>query len=272
MTKKPELKPIQKELLRLFKDLSKLLEKNNISYLASGGTMLGSIREKGFIPWDDDMDLRMTRPEYDKLINYARKHNNMIGIFEVKCIELGNSLLPFCKIFDKRYKLNAKGVEGDEDYLFIDIFPIDGTPGSKEDREKFFKDIYKKRKKVGVSRLTFSGINITTKKKYLLPIKYLLKVYTLIRGQERIVKEYVDFCKKYNYNNSDLVCDTVWGDMEKELIEKDALKPIKKTFEDTEINIMVAYDRYLTNVYGDYMTRPKEGQYENHDIEIIKVK
>jgi len=73
---KKELKPIQKELLRFFKELIPLLEENKIDYFACGGTMIGAVREKGFIPWDDDIDLFMTRPNYDKLMEVARKNNN----------------------------------------------------------------------------------------------------------------------------------------------------------------------------------------------------
>jgi len=269
-----ELKPIQKELLRFFKELIPLLEENKIDYFACGGTMIGAVREKGFIPWDDDIDLFMTRPNYDKLMEVARKNNNKIGTFDVACGELGNSLLPFCKIFDKRYALNAKGVEGDEDYLFLDIFPLDAVPDNKEEQEEFFKEILKKRKYVGVGRIKYSYLWTITKNKLIFLPKVLMKLYVSIRGPHKVLDDYISFCKKYNddYKKVKNVSSTIWGKGTKENLEKSETKTVLMPFEDTKIKVPTGYDRYLTSLFGDYMTPPAQTNQESHDIEIIKVK
>ena len=171
-----ELKPIQKELLRFLKEVLPLFSKNGIEYFACGGTMIGAVREKGFIPWDDDIDLFMTRPNYDKLMEIAKKNGGKLGEFDVACGELGNSLLPFCKIFDKRYPLNAKGVEGDEDYLFLDIFPLDAVPDDDNERKEYLNEIQRKRKTVAISRLTYKGLFDVTKNKIIFPCKSCHKI------------------------------------------------------------------------------------------------
>lgn len=272
MTKK--LRPIQKELLRFIKELIPILEKNKIDYFACGGTMIGAVREKGFIEWDDDIDLFMTRPNYDKLLDLARKNNGKLGSFDVACGELENSLLPFCKIFDKRYMLNDKGVEGDEDYLFIDIFPLDAVPEDINEEEAYFKEILKKRKLVGVGRIKYGYLFTITKNKLAVLPKMLLKVYVDIKGPKKVLKEYLDLCKKYNkdYEKTNLLSSTVWGKGTKENITKDDTKTIKMPFEDIEIKVPKGYDTYLTSLFGDYMTPPKAQNRESHDIEIIKVK
>jgi lipopolysaccharide cholinephosphotransferase len=269
--KKDNLKPIQKELLRLLKEVTPLLEENKIEYFACGGTMIGAVREKGFIPWDDDIDFFMTRKNYDKLIEVAKKNNGKLGEFDVACGELENSLLPFCKIFDKRYKLNAKGVEGDEDYLFIDIFPFDTIPEDLDERHTFYKGIEKRRRLVGISRLTFSGLNIETKNKLTLPVKYLLKIYTSIRGPKKLLKNYLDFCKKYNGTKNRYAWDITWGKLvDTNINVKDITPLLDMPFEDTKIKVMNNYDEYLTAVFGDYMTPPEAKDRETHGIEIVK--
>jgi lipopolysaccharide cholinephosphotransferase len=271
---KKKLSPIQVELLRLFKEIRDLLEKNKIEYFACGGTLIGAVREKGFIPWDDDIDLFMTRPNYDKLLKLARKNNGKIGKFDVACSELDNSLLPFCKIFDKRYALNDKGVEGDENYLFIDIFPLDAIPEDRAEQAEYFAKIFKMRKLAGVSRIKYSYLwHITENKALFLP-KVILKTYVNLRGPKIYLRKYIELCKKYNqnYKRAKFVSSNVWGKGVIENFEKSELEIMTAKFEDTKINIPKGYDRYLTALYGDYMTPPKKSERETHDIEIIKQK
>ena len=266
-----ELKPIQKELLRFFKEILPLFEKNGIEYYACGGTMIGAVREKGFIPWDDDIDLFMTRPNYEKLMDVARKNGGKLGRFDVACGEIENSLLPFCKIFDKKYPLNAKGVEGDEDYLFLDVFPLDAVPDDDEERKEYLAEIQKKRKTVAISRLTYKGLFDVTKNKLVFPIKAAIKFKNKVSGNDKkILKEYLDFCKKYEFGKTKWTNSNVWGKGEIENIHTDNMKPKKFPFEDMKINVFADYDFYLTNDYGDYMKRPEETEREAHDIEIIK--
>ena len=268
---KKALKPIQKELLRLMKDVDALFKKNGLEYYAVYGTLIGAAREKGFIPWDDDIDLAMTRPMYDKMMKIARENGGKIGKFDVACGELGNSLLPFCKIFDKRYKLNAKGVEGDEDYLFIDIFPYDAIPDDENEYQKFLDEIATNRKTVAISRLTYKGLFDVTKNKLTYPVKVLVKLSLKIRGEQKILNEYLDFCKKYNSEKTKFIGSVVWGDGFKDRIHTNKLKVVKLPFEDMKIDTCADWDFYLSRLYGDYMKRPEEKDRICHEIEIIKV-
>lgn len=268
-----QLKPIQKELLRFFKEFKTILDENKIEYVACGGTMIGAVREKGFIPWDDDIDLFMTRPNYDKLMDLARKNDGKINGFDVACGELNNSLLPFCKVFDKRYRLNAKGVEGDEDYLFLDIFPLDAVPDNIDERKAYYKEIEKRRKRVAVSRLTYKGLWDATKNKALFPVKVLVKIINKLYGDKKILNDYIDFCTKYNNESCSCVWDNTWGNMKYRInLPKVDLDPIDMPFEDTKMRVMKGYDAYLTAIFGDYMKRPKVSERETHEIEIIKEK
>ena len=271
MNKTDELKYLQSKLLELYKDVAKLFKENNIEFYACDGTMIGAVREKGFIPWDDDIDLYLTRPNYNKLLKIAKKNNNKIGNFEVATAELGNSMLTFGKIFDKRYRLNAKGLIGDEDYLFIDLFILDGVPNDDNERKAFVADVVKKRKPVAASRHTVRGLYNVTKNKVLFIPKLFLKIITSIRGRKRIVKKYLDFCKSYDYDKCDYVECLTWSSVTgKDIkISKKDLKPIHFKFEDTTIPVFKGYDAYLRAYFGDYMKRPPMDKRPNHDIKII---
>ncbi len=271
MTGKTDLIFLQKKLLELYKEVAKLFNDNGIEFYACDGTMIGAVREKGFIPWDDDIDLYLTRPNYNKLLEVARKNNNKIDSFEVATAELGNSMLTFGKIFDKRYKLNAKGLIGDEDYLFIDLFILDGVPTDDNERKEFVKKVVKERKPIAASRHTVKGLYDVTKNKILFLPKLMLKIVTTIRGKEKVLNSYLDLCKKYNYDECDYVECLTWSSVtEKDIkISKKDLKPIMFKFEDTKIPVFKAYDEYLTAYFGNYMKRPPMDKRPNHGIRII---
>lgn len=93
---------IKTELLNSLREIDMFLKKNNIQYSIMSGTMLGCIRHGGFIPWDDDIDIGMLRPEYNKLLNLLRKNSNCLNeeLFGVG-IELENGQWPFLKIYNK---------------------------------------------------------------------------------------------------------------------------------------------------------------------------
>lgn len=119
---------IKTELLNSLREIDMFLKKNNIQYSIMSGTMLGCIRHGGFIPWDDDIDIGMLRPEYNKLLNLLRKNSNCLNeeLFGVG-IELENGQWPFLKIYNKNI-LVKENMEEKPVNLWIDVFPFDGMP------------------------------------------------------------------------------------------------------------------------------------------------
>ena len=117
-----ELKAIQLDLLQKTADFCK---ENGIRYYLCGGTLLGAIRHKGYIPWDDDIDISMPRPDYDRFISMFNKPEN-----DYQVIDMSNNKkygLPFAKVHDTRTFVDELQYTKDQFGVYIDIFPIDGV-------------------------------------------------------------------------------------------------------------------------------------------------
>lgn len=111
--------------LALFKEFSKFCKKNNIKYFALGGTLLGAVRHKGFIPWDDDMDLGVPREDYEKLLLLCSKEKVNFELHTFDNDE--NHYRYFARLEDSSVKIkrNDKSVS-EISSAWIDIFPLDG--------------------------------------------------------------------------------------------------------------------------------------------------
>ena len=121
---------IHAALLEILDALVDFCDRNGLRYYLCGGTLLGAVRHKGFIPWDDDIDLNMPRPDADRLIELTQ------GVLNDH-IEIASPFGPvphavgFLRACDKRYILHSSTLDGKSSYytnLFVDIFPIEGLP------------------------------------------------------------------------------------------------------------------------------------------------
>ena len=127
-----EIKDIELDILIAF---NKFCQDNNLKYYLSGGTLLGAIRHKGFIPWDDDIDVCMPRPDYERLMKIFP--NIYMNKYKLKTISRKNFICPFAKIIDINTRVDFKYLNNIDKNLWLDIFPIDGLPKSKKKQIEF---------------------------------------------------------------------------------------------------------------------------------------
>lgn len=126
------LQPIWSALLDIYRAFDDLCRRYGLLHYVAYGTLLGAVRHKGFIPWDDDFDVMMPRPDYEKLITLRKELPNYL---QWKSIETDERYgLLFGKIYEKRQDLilqvqKASGLALEQG-LFIDVFPLDGLPTS----------------------------------------------------------------------------------------------------------------------------------------------
>ena len=229
---------VQKELLCMIKDIHKFCVEQKIAYSLCGGSLLGAIREKGFIPWDDDMDISLDRKSYEKFI-VAFKDNEKYDIMQ-------DIWVP--RIVQKQDPDNG---------ACVDIFVFDNVPeNSIISSIKIFaiKTLQGMMKKADLRDKKYSFID-----RVLLAGTYLMG---RLFGFETKKKLYVRVSKIGNKKESSFI--NAYNAFYKLLRFKypaEIINSYKEVpFEDTMVSVMEGYDTYLTLQYGDYMTPPDEAE------------
>lgn len=245
-----EHKALQLEILKRVRDFC---NQHGLQYYLSDGTLLGAIRHDGFIPWDDDIDIEMPRPDYNKL---AEIFVDQPGL-ELVRPEDAKSRFHHIKICDTRTVKIESGVKYNNDYLGvdIDIFTIDGSPTDQEEYEQIRKEINKLYRQNSLIRCGFIG-----------SIKHRLKVaaYRVLYGSpDALIQKAVSLCEKYAYDSSEYA--TRYGRYSLGYrVEKSCYTQALKEFEGEQFSIPAGYDTILKKIYGDYMQLPPEEERVTH--------
>jgi len=225
-------------------DVAKFCEDNNISYFLTCGTLLGAIKYQGFIPWDDDVDVMMPRPDYEKFIEI---YNG-----QYKILKPSDGMYYYAKVYDQNTVKIEKGI----DYkkykptgIDIDIFPLDGTINDS-------KYVLKTMRKIKICELflRLSNQPIFYRKN---PLKSINRIIPRIIGSKNIVRIIESIAKKYKYEDVDYVIrlrntpNGATGAMKKEVYS-----PVKyMKFENNVYRVPNNYDYWLKTFYGEnYMS------------------
>ena len=244
-----EMKSLQ---LAMLIDVADYCEKHNIRYYLCGGTLLGCIRHQGYIPWDDDIDICMPRPDYNRFI---RSYGNTI--YSVLCWENDHRYIStYAKVTDTRTYLEENSFWGLDIGVNIDVFPVDGLP---RDDKTIAKVVRKMKSLWGlVVCATVKDIKKRTVSKKI--AIYIMRVfYAIFHVKSKVVEYTIKQAQKYSFNQSEKVATLVWGYGMKEVLSKSTASTyIKSEFEGHMFNIPQNYNEYLSNVYGDFMELPPE--------------
>jgi len=245
-----EAKKLQLEIL---KKVSAFCDENNIRYFIYYGTYLGAIRHGGFIPWDDDIDICMPRPDYDRFMDIFKAPD--LAVFTWR--KDNKILVPFSKVYDTRTELHENGDFGEKYGVNIDIFPVDGLPsgeGKLKNRVKYMKFCWGMQ--VGATIDDYSK----RRKSKQIQIKLMKAFYAIFHCKHYLAGRTIVHAKKYDFDKSDKVAVLVWGYGMREVNNKSDILPLRKIkFEDGEF-WAPHNDMPLKNAFGDYMQLPPEDQ------------
>ncbi len=253
MDGKLDINTIKKLEFDLLCSVCKFCNDNNLRYYLCAGTLLGAIRHKGFIPWDDDIDIQMPRPDYDYLIENFKSTNN------IKILSPGydNYYYNFAKAIDARTRLCELNLKPIDSYgVYIDIFPIEGMPDNETERLNHFKKLDSIRNRI--NRYGY-GKPVLRKNLYLYFKQWITYFSNNDHKIKNLQKEYIDLAHLYDYNSSNYVYVSGGGYHIKEIYSKDVFaNPVLVEFEGESFNAPKEWDKYLHQLYGDYMTLPPE--------------
>ncbi len=259
-----EIKQLQ---LDIVVQIDRFCRKNGIHYFLDGGTGIGAARHKGYIPWDDDIDIAMTRPNYEKFIH---SFNGAIKHLYVCAPELDwNYYATYANVCDNRTVLSegANGHMGQNLGIKIDIFPIDGTMDNYRHslmRHKFLKFLTQLMSR---KRRDMSLVWRTDKWKFFT----CLVVRTLVcwLNYATLQKWVHHIATKYPFETSNYAYDVVNPVYKRPVhcTRETYDEYIDVPFEHVTLMTLKAYDTYLTDLFGDYMQLPpEEKRVPHHDF------
>ena len=255
-----KIEDIHKCILNILVNVDKVCRKHGIRYWLSDGTMLGAVRHGGFIPWDDDADIAMPRPDFQRFIEHGSEW--LPKPFELQTFELDeNSSCALLKVIDgsttliERWSLNQIGG------VYIDVCPIDGIPAQR----------WRRKLRIGLVHMVKTWVYLRNRDPYKrghgytswLPrlLQAPVKNITLQRLQKRIQTA-------YDYETAPLIADYDSGDrstMPREVMGT----PTPIMFEGHELLGVEHPDTYLKCLYGDYMKLPPEGHRRIHGFDYV---
>ncbi len=262
-----KLSNVQVIIWDIMKYLKQYLEDNKITYYMLGGTLLGAVRHKGFIPWDDDIDIGIPRNEYEDFINnISKKLPKHLELHTYKNNK--DHHYYFSRIVDTRHSLKRTGslVDRNEE-LWIDIFPLDGMPNNFMLRKIHMLRLLYTRAMYHIS--CFDKVNLKRPGRPL--SERIIIKFVMITGFGRKTDMYhwldkIDkLLKKYPIEKSNWVVNFMGQYKFKEMFPKSYYGEGKfYKFEDNKLFGPADYDAVLTQQYGDYMTPPKDQDKNAH--------
>ena len=268
------LDKLHKAEIEMLKDFMSVCEKHKINYFAIAGTAIGVVRHKGFIPWDDDIDIAMLREDYEKFIQVAKedlsdKYEFMGPDMEKKYYNLQPAMVRK----GTKFVTETAWAAGQEPGLFIDIFIYENIPDDEKEAEKIIKKTYIYKMLYIIRNVNFfklvKGGSLNKKIKNI--VCGIIRLFLLLipNGSDWFYKKYISYAKSY-YGKSDkytALCDPgariMW-------VRRDEIFPlVDLPYEDTTMKMINQYDKQLKRHMGDYMKIPPLEKRLNHCPKVL---
>lgn len=245
----------KEHILRVFKFTADFLSRHGLRYVACGGTVLGAVRHKDFIPWDDDIDIYLPRQDYERLLD-MKEEVRREG-FDVLSLRDKGYYLPFAKVSDRSTTLWEEEQFPFLMGVYVDLFALDNFSCTDEEltaiQRRSLKKFYHYLKSVSAMRTR--GLLLDLLRGDTALARYKLEVLISRPLRRWLLRQFTDYQAWYSsFDGDKSVCVTQWPGriFRREWFED----TIEAPFADTTVVIPRDYDAYLTCLYGDYMTPP----------------
>jgi len=245
--KELEHSEIQQIQIKIAEYLKETCKKHNLRYYMTGGTLLGAVRHKGYIPWDDDIDMTMPMPDYLRLIDILKEdeHYEVLSIYNYPDIYFNF----FMRLIDKSTLMKTW------EYPFlmttgvsIDVFPLIGLPENKKDVQAFFNRIRNLNTRYVSSFISFSEEDEEVK-----------------QYREKLRKEVIQMMEQYNFDQCEQAGYILSRYWEKDIMPRSIYDgETEMKFENTAFAAPTGYREYLGRIFGDYMKLPPESEQKPH--------
>lgn len=253
-----ELKEIQMDILEVIHGYCK---QNDIHYSLACGTFLGAIRHKGYIPWDDDIDIYLKRKDYEKFIaGFPQEYQHVqVVSLERDC----NWDRAYAQAFDNRTILQEGRTSRIDKGVYIDIYPIDSVPDADE---KWV--LYNKKRRMLIRLSEIKYVSLADGRSLVKNIILSLGKLIMLPFSSRAIALWISkYAQRYNGKNYHRSFECVQGMLQKRPFDSSLMDNIIETqFEDRHYMIMRDYDAYLSNAYGDYMKLPPIEKQVSHHV------
>ena len=256
----------QQIALEILHTVAEICEKLELRYFLVYGTLIGAVRHQGFIPWDDDVDIMMPRPDHDKLMEYFDGHIAAyphLTVFNRKtCPEYPYMIT---RISDDRTEIRMENEKPFGMGVFIDIYPYDGLGNDKKEAVRFGM------KGDRLSSLCYQASRDhfaieTTKSLWRKAVKYPVYLFCKALGKERFQDALEKLARVKPYDTSRFVGCVIWlsWGVKDMYLRKWFENYVYQPFEKYQFRIPAEYDRVLRHTYGDYMQLPPVEERTGH--------